>query len=167
MNGIDLVTTLILLYAVYSGMRSGAINQALSILGIIIGLFLGARFGGVAAVAFNITGIYGYPLGFVVVFILTVIATKAIATTLRKMLHIVGLGIVDSALGIALSLAKYLLFLSVIFTVFNIINDYAEIVPIQELAKSTLFAPIANIVSEWLAPTLGWEMQSVMHSIHY
>ncbi len=160
MNILDIIILVVLAYALYSGAREGVILQVCSLLGIVLGLYLGGNYSGAASSLFGITGEYKQLIGYAIVVIASIVAVMIAAYMLRKVLQVAGLGIFDTILGVALSLCKYLLILSILFTVFNGVNGAFKIVSNSDLEKSRLFMPIASL-TEWVTPAWDWTQKQI------
>ncbi len=160
MTIIDIIISIILIYAIFTGFREGIIIQACSIVGVVAGIIFGVKYGTVAASLFGITSQYNHIWGFIIVLILTAISVSIAANFARKVIHFAGFGLFDAMLGVALSLAKYLLILSLLFSAFDMVNSTFSIIPPQNLAKSTLYRPITNL-SSWIMPAMEWGQQQV------
>ncbi|MFI3327794.1 MAG: CvpA family protein [Rikenellaceae bacterium] len=161
MTTIDIIIAIILIYAVITGFREGIIIQACSMVGIVAGIVLGLRYGTIAATLFGISNQYNYIWGFIIVLILAVIAINVAANLARRVIHFAGFGLLDAMLGVTLSLFKYLLILSLLFSAFDMVNSSFNIIPPQNLAKSTLYRPITNL-SRWITPALEWGQQKAI-----
>ncbi len=158
MNIVDIIILAILAYALYGGAREGVIVQVCSLLGIVLGLYLGGIYSDSAAALFSIKGEYRLMIGYAIVVVATILIVATAAYFVRGALKIAGLGIFDTILGIALSLCKYLLILSVLFRVFNGVNGLFNICSNKVLSSSKLYYPIASL-TEWITPAWDWTMQ--------
>ncbi|MFI3270389.1 MAG: CvpA family protein [Rikenellaceae bacterium] len=155
MNIIDIIILAILAYALFSGAREGVIVQVCSLLGIVLGLYLGSTYSDSAADFFGVKGEYRLMIGYAIVVVATILVVVVTANLVRGVLKIAGLGIFDSILGVVLSLCKYLLIMSVLFRVFNGVNGVFNIFSDKELARSKFYYPIADI-TEWITPAWDW-----------
>ncbi len=155
MNLIDIIIIGILLYAVYAGIKEGVVVQACSIAAIFLGLYLGSQYSESVASLFGISGAYKVTWGYLIVLIATIFAVGAIAVLTRKVVRSTGFGFLDTLLGVALSLAKYLLIMSFIFSTFNKLNDSYKFFPNDELKKSMLYGHIIEL-TKWSEPAWDW-----------
>ncbi len=155
MNVIDILTLLILAYALFEGFREGLVVQACSIVAIAIGIWCGVRYGDSIAHFLQIKGEYSFVWGFVIVLILAVLFVGIAARVARRVLRFAGLGVVDRILGMVISLCKSLIVLSLLFSAIGFINSNVEIINSNTLANSKFFRPIVNITS-WATPTWNW-----------
>lgn len=61
--------------------------------------------------------------GFVAVLVAVILVVAIAGRLVRKLFHFAGFGIADTLLGIAVSVLKYLLVLSVLFSAFDDLNE--------------------------------------------
>ncbi len=155
MNIIDLVILVILAYALYGGARNGIIIQGLSIVGIGLGIWCGTHFGDSIAKFMGFEKQYAAMMGFLIAIILTLLVVAIVARVVRQVLQFAGFGLLDLILGAILSVCKYLLILSVLFSLFDTINHTFKLVDHKQIEKSTLYRPIANI-STYITPAWDW-----------
>ena len=135
MNAVDLIVCLVLALAVWNGWRQGFILQVCSLAGIVAGIWLAAQF---------------------VAVLVAVILVVAIAGRLvRKLFHFAGFGIADTLLGIAVSVLKYLLVLSVLFSAFDDLNEDYTLAGPETIEKSKSYKPVMHL-SEAVFPFLEW-----------
>lgn len=151
MNVFDGIILLILGYSLLLGFRSGVIVQLLGVVGILVALWCGSLFGG----SLGIGGESGKIWGFLIVFFAVAIGIALLSRLLRRVVSLVGLGIIDKLLGMTLSVAKYLIVMSILFSAFIGFNNDFKFVSKQSLNSSRLFYPIASIAEhltfgEWI-----------------
>lgn len=155
MNVIDIIILLILAFAIFEGARNGLIIQGVSIVSVVLGIWLGMSCGGAVAKMFGITGGYASMWGFIIVLIATLLLLTVAAHMLRRLLQFVGFGLLDLILGAVLSTCKFLIILSLVFTMFDLINHTYVIVEHKQIEGSLLYRPIANI-SKLATPVWEW-----------
>ena len=151
MNTIDLLVCLVLVLAVWNGWRQGFIVQIFSLAGIVAGIWLAARFGAEVGALLRLDEEVAAAGGFVTVLIVVVLVVAIAARLVRRLFHFAGFGVADILLGIAVSVVKYLLVMSVLFSAFSRLNaDYTR-VKRQTLDESRSYRPILRL-SESLFP---------------
>lgn len=155
MNTVDIVILLILLFAAYRGVREGLIIQGLSIIGVALGIWFASSHGEAVATILGIKSAYASIWGFVIVVIAVVVIVAIAARFIRLLLKFVGFGLLDVILGGALSVIKFLVVLSVIFSAFDVVNHAYNIVDHKHIEQSKLYRPIAN-VSTMITPAWKW-----------
>ncbi len=155
MNIFDIITLLVLVWAIVSGWRSGFAAQLLSFAGIIIGLILAVRFGAQVGSWLGIDPKFAAVAGFVITFVVAVIIALILTKFLKAMLSFIGLHSLDTLLGIALSMLKYMLILSVAYAAFGSFNDDLQLVEKKYINTSRTFRPVRS-ASECIFPYIEW-----------
>ncbi len=155
MNTIDLVVYLVLALAVFEGWRRGAVMQICSLAGLVAGIWLAARYGAAAGAWLGIDPAASAAGGFAAVLVAAVIAVAVLARLLRKLFRFAGFGIPDIVLGIAVSVLKYLLLLSVAFAALESLNADYGLVSRETVEGSRWFRPVRGL-SDRIFPFLDW-----------
>lgn len=145
MNIFDIITLIIIVLAIFNGWRKGFISQLCSLAGIIGGIALAIAFGGTVGDMLGIDAAYSKPVGFVVTFIVTGIAMALVAKLLGGLFSAVGLKGLDTILGVALSVIKYALILSVLFVAFEKFNGEVKLVEPRHYKESKTFKPVSAL----------------------
>ena len=143
----DIVVLALLVVSVISGLRRGLIVQAIGLVSIIIGVAVAVYTGASAGEALGIEAPYTEAAGFLCVFAAVTGCLVLAGWLLRKVFKIVGLGLLDSILGVVFSLLKLVLVLSVLCSVFNRINDGAKIIDPSTLDKSLAYRPLCDMAN--------------------
>ena len=155
MNSIDLIVCLVVVLAVWNGWRQGFIVQICSLAGIVAGIWLAARFGAEVGGWLRLDQEIAAAGGFVVVLVVVVLGVAVGARLARKLFRFAGFGVADIVLGIVVSLLKFLLVLSVLFSAFDRLNvDYSLVGP-RTIERSRTYRPVMRL-SESLFPFLEW-----------
>ena len=93
--------------------------------------------------------------GFVTALVVVILVVAIAGRVVRKVFHFAGLGVADTLLGIAVSVLKYLLVLSVLFSAFDALNeDYCLVGP-RTIEQSKSYKPV-RWLSESIFPFLEW-----------
>lgn len=153
LNIVDLIVCLILALAVWNGWRQGLIVQVCSLAGIVAGIWLAARFGAEVGAWLRLDEEVAAAGGFVTVLVAVVLVVAVAARLLRKLFHFAGFGIADIVLGVALSVVKYLLVLSVLVAAFDRLNADYTLADRQTIGQSRSYGPLLRL-SEMLPPLL-------------
>ena len=95
-------------------------------------------------------------IGFITIFVATIIVSGLIAKILRNLFSFIGLGSLDTLLGIVLSIVKFALILSIVFCKFETLNKEIDLVSPKYIKESRTFHPVCSL-SE---PVLDWLQQS-------
>ena len=139
MNFFDILTLVALVWAVVSGWRSGFVSQLLGLLGIILGIVLSLRYGAAVGEMFNIDARFSVVAGFLITFVATLIFATLIARLIARVLSFVGLGWVNTLLGIVLSIVKGLIVLSMLYAAIFALNANLQFVESQYFDNSISF----------------------------
>lgn len=154
MNFFDILTIVALVWAIVSGWRSGLVSQILSLGGIVLGIILSIIYGAAVGEMLHIDARFSVVAGFLITFVATLIAATILARLLSKTLKFIGLGWINTLLGILLSIAKGLIVLSMLYASIFAINNSLKIVEPQYFDNSISF----DIVRRAAQPLLKyWE----------
>ncbi len=164
MNYIDIIVLITLAFAIFNGWRKGAIVQICSLVGIVIGIWLATMYGAQVGAMLHMGEDYLSIGGFLVVLVGVLIGVAVLSRLIKRLSGVVGLGGLDVILGIALSICKFGLILSVLFSLFDAFNNKTNIVSVEILDDSKLFRPIANI-SDSIFPALDWTQKQINSGI--
>ncbi len=155
MNIIDILIIFLLIYGGYSGFREGLIVQIFSLIGIVLSLWLGAKYCTDAAEMLHLSGDYSKLFGFLIATVVILIAIAFAGRALRQLITFTGMGSIDVLLGVLLGVVKFTLVLSLVFTALNLANQKYEMFETAEIKQSKLYMPIANI-SNHFTPAWNW-----------
>ena len=139
MNFFDILTLVALVWAVVSGWRSGFVSQLLGLLGIILGIVLSLRYGTAVGEMFGIDARFSVVAGFLITFVATLIVATLIARLIARVLSFIGLGWVNTLLGIVLSIVKGLIVLSMLYAAIFALNANLQFVEPQYFDSSISF----------------------------
>lgn len=128
MNFFDILTLVALAWAVISGWRSGFISQLLSLAGMILGIILALRYGAAVGAMFGIDSRFSVVAGFLITFVAILIVATILSRLLAKVLKFIGLGWVNTLLGILLSIVKGLLVLSLLYAAIYSLNLNSQLI---------------------------------------
>ncbi len=155
MNVIDIIIIVCLVIAILWGIKDGAIRQAGSLAAFVVALLLAKSFGPQVATLLGINGQYAHIWGYAIVAIICFVGVGLVATTLRKVVSAVGLGSLDRLAGGVLSFLKCALLLSLIFSLFNILNGSYSLVDKATIDGSKLYRPVVS-TSSYILPAIHW-----------
>ncbi len=155
MNTIDLIVCIVLVVAVWSGFRQGFILQVCSLAGIVAAIWLASRFGAGVGAWLHLDAEVSAPGGFVVVLVAVILAVAILGRLLRKLFRFAGFGVPDVVLGIAVSVLKYMLVLSVLFSAFDSLNRDYTLVGERTVGESKSYKPVMRL-SGSVFPFLEW-----------
>ena len=154
MNFFDILTLIALVWAVISGWRSGFVSQLLGLLGIVLGVVLSIRYGANVGAMFNIDDRFSVIAGFLITFVAALIVATILAKLIARVLSFIGLGWVNTLLGIVLSTVKGLLVLSLLYASIYALNGNLHFIEPDYFDSSVSF----DIVHKCAEPLLNyWE----------
>ena len=149
MSVIDLIVGLLMLWAVFNGWRQGLILQLCSLAGIVLGAWLGIRFGTEAGALLHLDEEFATAGGFLAVFVVVLIAVAIVGRLLRKVFHFAGFGIPD-----------HLLILGLLFSAFESLNKDHTLAEEKTLDRSVCYRPMIRLADS-LFPLLEWAKEQV------
>ncbi len=149
MNYFDIIISIILVWAFYSGFKKGLVYMLFSFISIIVGLYAAIHF---SYLTIDKLGTYldkdpaqlkiiAYILTFIIVFGLLYLIGKI----LDKILSAIALGFVNKIAGGALSVAIKVIVMSLFFWIFDQANQIYPVVKPETLNQSTLYNPIKDL----------------------
>ncbi len=153
MNILDIIIAVILAIAAFRGWRKGVIRQACGIGGLILGVWLGYRFGALLADWFSMNAKYASLLCFILILIVAIVVLYVIGLLFSKVFKMTGFGLVDNIGGLALGVVKIGLLLSLLLGVFVKFNDSAKLTNPEVFSESLLYEPMqktAGIIFPWI-----------------
>ena len=139
MNFFDILTLIALVWAVVSGWRSGFVSQLLGLVGIVLGIVLSIRYGAAVGALLGIDPRFSVVAGFLITFVATLIVATILAKLLARVLSFIGLGWVNTLLGIVLSVVKGLVVLSMLYASIYALNDNLKFVEKRYFENSVSF----------------------------
>ena len=151
MNTIDLIVCLMLVLAVWNGWRQGFVMQVCSLAGIIAGIWVASRYGAEVGAWLKLDETISAAGGFVVVLLAVVLLVAIAGRLVRKLCHFA---------GIAVSVLKYMLLLSVLFSAFDTLNEDYTLIGARTIEKSKSYKPVMRL-SERIFPFLEWVGEQV------
>lgn len=87
-------------------------------------------------------------VGFIVIFVVTLICLSVVGYLLRKVFRLAGLGVLDVLLGILFSVLKVGIVISVLFAWFGAVNKDYEWASQQTVESSRWFKPISGVAEK-------------------
>lgn len=131
--------------ALWNGWRQGFIVQICSLAGLALGVWLAARVGERVGLLMHLDERVAAAGGFVTVLLVVVLAVALAARLMRRLFRFAGFGVADIVLGIAVSMLKYLLVLSLLFSAFARLNANYGLVRERTLEDSWSYEPIRRL----------------------
>lgn len=149
MSIIDIITVLIFIPFLVSGIRKGLIEQAFSLVALVAGAWMAFRFSsllaGWAAPKVNASPEVLAIVAFAVIIILSIIVFALIGKGIKAVCKLALLGWLDRTLGALLGLAKAALVCGILIILFSTLNDKFAWVPKEDLEASVFYAPLKEL----------------------
>ena len=155
MNTIDFIVLLVLVVAVWNGWRRGFIVQVCSLAAIAAGLWCAVHYGESAGALLRLDPSVRSAGGFVAVLVVAIVAIAVAARVLRRLFRFAGFGTLDIALGIAVSVVKYMMVTSALFAAFDKFNADYSLAGRRTVESSKCYRPVLRL-SEAIFPFVEW-----------
>lgn len=149
MTAIDIVLLIILVIGCVRGVMKGFIIQTASLFGIVLGIYLARYYVGNMTQLFmewfTITEKYAKPSAYAFIFIMVLVLTRIVAGYFDKSLNLGLLSAVNKTLGAIIGTFKYLLVLSVLLNVYDMLREAYHDGDEVEKPKSVLYEPVKSV----------------------
>ncbi len=149
MNLIDSICLIILIYGSYKGFKNGIVNEILSFIGILLGIYLSKTYyqaiDKYLATVFDSTNQLVSVISVILIFTLTIIFSKILSKVITKALNIMALGLLNKLIGSVFGLLKYLLILCIITFIFSKANDLFVFIEANKVEETQIFSKIQKI----------------------
>ncbi|MDR0955100.1 MAG: CvpA family protein [Rikenellaceae bacterium] len=145
MTVLDIILLLLLLYALYTGVKRGFIAQLGGIVAIVAGIWLACRYSEAVGAWLGIDPEVARYVAFALIVIACILLIGGIGWCLGKMFHLIGLGFLNRLGGVILSLAKMTLILGALLMAFGQINNHTQLVSPQQFERSLLYGPVVRV----------------------
>lgn len=155
MNIIDIIILICIAASAIWGFADGVIRQLGTLVGIIIGIILANTFAQPVSSILGINGDNATVIGYIIVLVLSLIGVSFLTITLRKIISIVGLGIIDRLAGAILGVIKTTLIMSLLFSIFHFLNPTLNFVDNKVVSQSQFYKPILSC-SQYIMPAIHW-----------
>lgn len=149
MSTVDIIILVCFIPGVIEGLTKGFINQVVSLLALIIGVWVAFHFSELLCpyIAHYIPGIPPTVLhvtSFIVVFFVVAVILTLSGKFLSAIVKLALLGWVDKLLGVTFALLKSAIVIGLILILFNSLNTAFHFVSDETLGESVLFSPVKN-----------------------
>lgn len=148
MNPFDIIVYLSLAWAVFNGWRRGFLLQMLSLVAVVAALYFATQYGvELERLTGMEVGVQGVA-GFIVIFVAALLIISISGYMLRAVFRFAGLGMADVLLGVAFSVVKVMLIVSVLFSWFATINKSNEWASKQTVEESRWYEPVKGLTDK-------------------
>ena len=149
MNSLDIVLLVLLIPALVRGLKKGFLEQAISLVGVIVGVYLAYRFSGVVCEKLKeyitMSETVLNVMAFALILIVVLLLVQLIAKLVTGVAEMATLGWLNKALGLVFSLAMALLVMSILIILFDTVNVKFELVKSPILEESSLYRPLKDL----------------------
>mgnify|MGYP004577066195 CR=1 FL=1 len=151
MNVLDLILIILLVIAGISGFRKGVITQICGIAGLLLGILLAFRFSDWLSRILNIGESFSWLLSFIIILIVVVLVLYWAGWLVKKLVHVIGLGILDRLGGFILGVVKWGLVFSLLLGLLVNFTKTTKIVEPEVITGSRLYPPLKKL-GDWVFP---------------
>ena len=131
MNWIDLIISLLLVYAFYNGFKNGLILELTALLALVLGIFAAYYYADITAHYLDKWVDWSDAIlmtfAFILTFIIVVILINLIGKIISKIIGMIALGLVNKIAGGIFGLLKIFLLISVLFLVADAVKQYVDL----------------------------------------
>lgn len=150
MNYFDIILLVPIIWGAYKGFTKGLIIELSSLIGLILGLYLGVNFSEYAANLLKehttLDEQYLPIVSFGVTFAGVIIAVFLLAKILEKIVNFIALKLINKIAGACFGIIKYALIFSALLFVFDMLDNQFHIVPKEQKSQSKLYSIIQPLV---------------------
>ncbi|MDD3806807.1 MAG: CvpA family protein [Candidatus Marinimicrobia bacterium] len=140
MHWMDIIAIIIFAWFLVKGYFNGLIMGSFRLIGLILGVILGSNYsvslGNALFGRFDWNPTLVMALGFVIIFLLVIIAAQLLANLIRSLMHVVLLGWVDKLGGVALGALKAIILLCVIFWIFDVMPQNTWVPKVKQNSQT-------------------------------
>lgn len=152
MNILDIILLICFIPAIVQGIRKGFISQAISIVSLVLGIWLSARFASTVSAWISrwitASGQVLEIVAFALILILVFLALGAIGKLLEATIRLVMLGWLNRLLGVVFALLKTMLIVGLVIMAFSSLNDTFGLVKEEVLNQSMLYPPLKSLADD-------------------
>jgi len=146
MNYIDIIIIIPLIYALYVGWTKGLIIEVSKLAALLLGIFLAVNYSDytkeLLTDKLDLHSNYMGYIAFIVTFIAVVVIINLIGKLISKFVHAIALGFVNRLLGAVFSMAKVLIIVCILVSLFEGLDKNVHITKVQDKQNSKLYYPI-------------------------
>lgn len=146
---LDFIILIVIIASAIYGAFRGFISQLASIVSLLLGVWCAFKFSGFAAShireLFEIGETAVYIVAFIIILVLVIIVGNLIGKAVEKIIHFSMLGWLNRLLGILFSAMKWVIIMSLIAYVINVVNGAWHIIPDKFFAGSHFYHHLTNL----------------------
>lgn len=157
MGVIDIILLVCLLPAFYFGIKNGLVRQIISVAVLYFGITLSLRFADLVSTwilkVVTLSDFWVKTISFILIFLVVAFLLNLIGKLIEKILKIALLGWLNKLLGVVITLAIFLVILSIIIHFIDAANNSFNFIAKDKIAESKLY-PLLLEFSNKLFPYL-------------
>ncbi len=157
MGVIDIILLVCLLPAFYFGIKNGLVRQIISVAVLYFGITLSLRFADLVSTwilkVVTLSDFWVKTISFILIFLVVAFLLNLIGKLIEKILKITLLGWLNRLLGVVITLAIFLVILSIIIHFIDVANNSFNFIAKDTIAESKLY-PLLLEFSNKLFPYL-------------
>ncbi len=148
MNYIDIIITIVLLWAAYKGFSKGFVIQAAALVALLLGIYGAIRFSDYTSALLieklDLTTRHLKLISFIITFVVIVVVVQILANLMDKLIKAVALGFVNRLAGLFFSVLKAAFIVSILLVVINTLDNRYSFLPEKEVSESFFYSPLSN-----------------------
>lgn len=148
----DIVTIAVVAWMIFKGISDGLVAQALSLGGVVLGIYLAITYGSEVGEMCHIPASYAAIAGFIIILVLTMIVSLLLSKIISRSLSFIGLGWLNRVLGVIFAVVKGVVILGLFYAAIYSVNARFKIVDPALFGKSVSF----NIVRTVAEPLIEY-----------
>lgn len=141
----DIIVLVILAIAAVGGFRKGIITQVCGIAGLLLGIFLAFRFSSKLSVWLNVGETFSWILSFIIIVLAVILVLYFTGWLVHKVVHGVGLGVIDRVGGAVLGILKWGLILSFFMGLLVRFSESTHIFEPEKITGSKTYPPLKKV----------------------
>ena len=148
MNTLDIVILLLFIPGIVRGLSKGFLEQAISLVGVVLSVYLAYKFSGFACDILQnyitVSETVLHVIGFTAVLVLVLVLVMLLSKLVTKMAGMASLGWLNKVLGIAFALCTTALVIAILIILFDTVNVKFELVKSPILQESVLYGHLKD-----------------------
>ena len=148
MNTLDIIILLLFIPDIIRGLSKGFLEQAISLAGIVLSVYLAYKFSDFACEIIKnyitVSETVLHVIGFATVLVVALLLILLLAKLVTKVAEMASLGWLNKALGLVFSLCTTALILAILIILFDTVNVKFEIVKSPILQDSVLYGRLKD-----------------------
>lgn len=160
MSVLDIIIGCFLIAGVFSGFRNGLIEQVGALISLVVAFIVARPLSVTTASFFNrlieIPEQILPPLSILVTFFIVFFVCYLITIVVKKIVHILALGLVDRVLGTLLGIVKAVLILGFVFLVIEKADTERSLLTKERIENTYLYQPIRYLSNSFYS-MISWE----------